>query len=95
MVVAYKMAKLSYAIISRLLKVPYVSLPNLLANKKLVPEFLQETATVENLGQALLNVFNNPAQVQEMQQQFITIHKDIQRDASRCAARAIVALQDW
>jgi lipid-A-disaccharide synthase len=94
MVVAYKMAKLSYAIISRLLKVPYVSLPNLLANKKLVPEFLQEAATVENLGQALLDVFNNPVQVQEMQQQFAAIHKDVQRDASRCAARAIVALQD-
>lgn len=94
MVVAYKMARLSFAIISRLLKVPYVSLPNLLANKKLVPEFLQDDATVENLGGALLNLLNNPEQVKNLQQQFTAIHRDIQRDADRCAARAIVALQE-
>ncbi|MEZ5436365.1 MAG: lipid-A-disaccharide synthase [Pseudomonadales bacterium] len=94
MVVAYKMARLSFAIISRLLKVPYVSLPNLLANKKLVPEFLQDDATVENLGGALLSLLNNPEQVKNLQQQFTAIHRDIQRDADRCAARAIVALQE-
>ena len=94
MVVAYKMARLSFAIISRLLKVPYVSLPNLLANKKLVPEFLQDDATVENLGGALLNLLDNPEQVKNLQQQFTVIHRDIQRDADRCAARAIVALQE-
>ncbi|MBK8103404.1 MAG: lipid-A-disaccharide synthase [Cellvibrionales bacterium] len=94
MVVAYKMARLSYAIISRLLKVPYVSLPNLLANKKLVPEFLQKAATVENLGNALLTWLNNSEQVSELQQQFTVIHRDIQRDASHCAAQAIVDLQE-
>lgn len=93
MVVAYKMARLSYAIISRLLKVPYVSLPNLLANKKLVPEFLQKAATVENLGNALLTWLNNSEQVSELQQQFTVIHRDIQRDASHRAAQAIVDLQ--
>lgn len=94
MVVAYKMARLSFAIISRLLKVPYVSLPNLLANKKLVPEFLQDDATVENLGGALLSLLNNPEQVKNLQQQFTAMHRDIQRDADRCAARVIVALQE-
>lgn len=94
MVVAYKMARLSYAIISHLLKVPYVALPNLLANKKLVPEFLQDDATVENLGAALLNLLNNSALVQDMQQQFSAIHQDIRRDADRCAARAILKLAD-
>lgn len=94
MVVAYKMAGLSYAIISRLLKVPYVALPNLLANKKLVPEFLQDDATVEKLGTALLDILNNPALVRDIQQQFSVIHQDIRRDADRCAARAILGLTD-
>ncbi len=94
MVVAYKMARLSYAIISRLLKVPYVALPNLLANKKLIPEFLQNDATVENLGAALLAILNDPEVVQDMQQQFSVIHQNIRRDADRCAARAILRLMD-
>lgn len=92
MVVAYKMARLSFAIISRLLKVPYVSLPNLLANKPLVPEFLQEQATAENLSNALLEILNAPNKVAAMQQSFAEIHADIRRDASRAAARAILEL---
>ncbi len=92
MVVAYKMARLSYAIISRLLKVPYVSLPNLLANKSLVPEFLQDQATAENLASALLDILRAPNKVVDMQQAFVEIHKDIRRDASRAAARAIIDL---
>lgn len=92
MVVAYKMASLSYAVISWLLKVPYVSLPNLLAGKKLVPEFLQKEATVEHLGQALLDILDNPVLVKSMQQQFAAIHQDIRRDADRCAARTILML---
>ncbi len=92
MVVAYKMACLSFAIISRLLKVPYVSLPNLLANKPLVPEFLQEQATAKNLSNALLEILNAPNKAAVMQQAFVEIHTGIRRDASRAAARAILDL---
>ncbi|WP_022853265.1 lipid-A-disaccharide synthase [Thermodesulfatator atlanticus] len=54
MVVAYKMGKLSYLLAKRLVKVPYASLPNLLAGKEVVPELLQEKATPDNLAEALL-----------------------------------------
>jgi lipid-A-disaccharide synthase len=70
MIVAYKMASMSYAIISRLLKVPYVSLPNLLANEKLVPELLQNDATVESLGNALLAILDDPEHMQGLKNRF-------------------------
>jgi lipid-A-disaccharide synthase len=92
MVVAYKMAAMSYAIISRLLKVPYVSLPNLLANEKLVPELLQDDATVENLGNALLATLNDPQRTQLLKNRFTELHEDIRRNASESAATAIVQL---
>jgi lipid-A-disaccharide synthase len=94
MIVAYKMAAMSYAIISRLLKVPYVSLPNLLANEKLVPELLQNDATVENLGDALLVILDDLQHVQSLKNRFAVLHQDIRRNASECAAKAILQLLD-
>lgn len=49
MVVVYRMQKLTYAITKRLIKVPYVSLPNILAGKEIVPELIQEQATGDNI----------------------------------------------
>ena len=94
MIVAYKMASISYAIISRLLKVPYVSLPNLLANEKLVPELLQNDATVENLGTALSAILDDSRHVQLLKNRFAALHQDIKRNASDCAAKAILQLLD-
>ena len=42
MIICYKLAPITYAIGSRLLKIPYVGLPNLLAGQKLIPEYLQK-----------------------------------------------------
>lgn len=49
MVVAYRMGGLSYRLLSRMVKTPYISLPNLLANKALVPEIVQDEVSVERL----------------------------------------------
>lgn len=92
MVVAYKMAPLSYAIISRLLKSKYVSLPNLLADQKLVPEILQAEATPENLGEALMQYLNNTDAAQNLRGAFTDIHKQLRCNASEQAAGAILQL---
>ena len=54
MVVSYRMSSLTFAILKRMVSRPWVSLPNLLANKELVPELLQQDATVAKLSQAVL-----------------------------------------
>lgn len=43
-IVAYKLSKLSYAIGKRVVKVPYVALPNLIMRREVFPELLQEKA---------------------------------------------------
>ena len=43
----------------RKLLLPYVGLPNVLAGKFVVPELLQDDATVENLAQAALNLYDD------------------------------------
>ena len=90
MVVAYKIAPLSFAIISRLVKAKYVSLPNLLADKAIVPELLQHDATVEALSEQMHDILAEAGQRQV--QQFYTLHKQLQQDASQTAARAVLEL---
>ena len=53
MVISYRMASLSWAILSRLVKTPYVGLPNVLAGDELVPELLQHHATASQLADAV------------------------------------------
>ena len=53
MVISYRMASLSWAILSRLVKTPYVGLPNVLAGEEVVPELLQHHATASQLADAV------------------------------------------
>ncbi|MCL4138700.1 UNVERIFIED_CONTAM: hypothetical protein GTU68_032709 [Idotea baltica] len=92
MVVSYRLGKLTFALISRMVKVPYVALPNLLVDEPLVPELLEDKATVEKISDAVLNFFQQPEQVVELQKRFITIHKSLQYGGSETAAKALVKL---
>jgi lipid-A-disaccharide synthase len=89
MVVAYRLAPLTYWILKRMVKSPYVSLPNLLAQRLLVPELLQDAATAEALAQTLLPLLDNgDAQTAG----FDAIHRTLRRDASNQAAEAVLNL---
>ncbi len=92
MVVAYKMARLSYAILSRMLKTEHVSLPNLLANQRLVPELIQDQATPEALSAAVLDYIDHPAQTEALVETFTEMHRNLARNASEKAAAAIASL---
>lgn len=92
MVVAYKMAPLTYAILSRLIKSPYISLPNLLAGEKLVPEILQDDVRADVLGPAVLQALDDAEHKAYLAQRFSAIHEALAVDASERAADAVVAL---
>lgn len=90
MVVAYRMAPLSYTIISRMLKVPYFSLPNLLAAEKLVTELVQAEVEPIKLARELARF--TPEVVAVLEQRFTSIHQSLRRQASETAADAVLAL---
>lgn len=92
MVVAYKVAPLTFKILSWLVKTPWISLPNLLAQKLLVPEFLQDQATPEVLAAAVMDYFDNPEQTMALSQTFAQMHLELKRNASARAADAIARL---
>lgn len=92
LVVSYKLSALTAYIVRKMLKQPFVSLPNLLAGKELVPELLQEAATPENLSTAVLNFLQNEHASSHLKAEFAQLHKLLKRDADVAAARAIIEL---
>ena len=89
MVVAYKVAPLTYRILKRLVKSPYISLPNLLAERLLVPELIQDAATPDALAQTLAPLLDDGAVQTEG---FDVIHRALRQDASQQAADAVLKL---
>ncbi len=92
MVVSYRVNKFTYAIMSRMLKVPYVSLPNLLANERLVPELLQDAATPENLAKNLLQTWHSFNADKSIQEKYFNLHKMLSKNAGAQAAQAILSM---
>jgi len=89
MVVVYKKDALSYAIISRLLTVEHISLPNLLAGEALVPELVQDAANPEEIVKAMRYWIENPEAVAALKDKFSQLHEHIHCNASEKAADAI------
>ncbi|WP_432471918.1 lipid-A-disaccharide synthase [Amphritea sp. HPY] len=92
MVVAYRMAPLSYKILSRLVKSAHISLPNLLADEALVPEILQDDVTPAILGPAVEQALRDSEQGSPLKERFTAIHKQLRQDADQGAAEAIIQL---
>ena len=92
MVVSYILAPLTFAIMKRLVTQEFISLPNLLAGREVVPELIQDKATVNNLTSAILQRLDDKDTVCQLQQTFGFIHRQLKRNADEEAAGAIAEL---
>jgi lipid-A-disaccharide synthase len=92
MVVAYRLSPVTYQIARRLVSSRYFSLPNLLADRPLVKELIQDEVTPESLGRETLALIEDPQRAQELAGIFSEIHADLRRDANRVAAETVLEL---
>ncbi|MGH8628650.1 MAG: lipid-A-disaccharide synthase, partial [Gammaproteobacteria bacterium] len=92
MVVTYRMAALSYLVARLLVRVPYFSLPNLLAGRRLVPELLQGEVRAERLGPELLRLLGGGEEVALLERELAAIARSLRHDASHTAADAVLGL---
>ncbi|MGL5336844.1 MAG: lipid-A-disaccharide synthase [Enterovibrio sp.] len=90
MVVGYKVNAFTGWLARRLLKTPFVSLPNLLAGKALVPERLQEECTAEQLAFDVTTMLQSDNEA--LMAQFTQLHQQIRRNADHMAAQAVLDL---
>lgn len=92
MVVAYRFGALTAALVStlRLVKLPYFSLPNLLAGEALVPEFFQSAVQPETLADALQAALQPGPQRDRQLVRFAEIHRTLRVDGAARAAEAVL-----
>jgi lipid-A-disaccharide synthase len=94
MVVAHRIVPLTYWIVRRLgvAKLPHFSLPNLLAGRGLVPEFVQAQVRADVLGPVLCDFIDGNSPVPDWYDAFTSIHRQLRCDASATAAREVLDL---
>lgn len=90
MVVGYRVNAFTAFLAKRLLKTPYVSLPNILAGEELVKELLQERCTVDNLYHEVSRLLESDNQA--LMDKFTEMHQWIRKDADQQAAQAVLHL---
>ena len=93
-VAAYRVAPLTARIVRAfgLLKVQHYTLPNLLTEEPLIPEFIQEEATAGNLAAAVQSLLDNPERRAGIREGFAKLRSSLALDADERAAAAVLEL---
>ena len=89
MVVTYRVPALTYKLMWPRRYLPYVSLPNVLAGRFVVPELLQHDATPDNLAQAMCNLLADTQVTRALEQEFTRMHEQLRQGNAERAAGAI------
>jgi lipid-A-disaccharide synthase len=75
MVVIYKTNWVTYAVARMLIRIPHIGMPNLLAGKEIVPEFIQTRVTAENIVAPILTWIRQPALRQELRKNLLGLRE--------------------
>lgn len=92
MVVSYRLGAVTYQIVRRMLRTPFVALPNILAGRALVPELLQNDATAPALAAHLLAELDKAHGDPEYLREFARLHDLLRQNADARAAEAVAQL---
>jgi lipid-A-disaccharide synthase len=91
--VLYKLNPIEYQVGRRIVNVPFIAMPNLLAGEELFPEYIQDAATPENLAAAALDLLDNAKRRARVQSRLRQACSQLgQPGAARRAAQAVLSL---
>lgn len=93
-IICYKGGKISYEIAKRLIKIKYIGLVNLIMNKEVVKELIQDELTVENIVAELKMLLGNNEKITDLKNDYDALDKLLHAggNASANAAEKIYAL---
>lgn len=91
MVITYCMPKLSWQILKRMNYLPWVGLPNVLAERFVVPELLQNDATPERIASTVMDMMIDKPKLDDIRAEFTAMHETLKQDNAEKAAQAIWA----
>ena len=93
-VATYRVAWLTYFIAIKLglVKLTHYTLPNLLTEVPLVPEFMQEDARPEPIAEAVIGLLDDPERRRAISERFARLRQELAQDADQRAADAVLEL---
>jgi lipid-A-disaccharide synthase len=94
MVITYKQSAVTWTLMKRMLYLPYIGMPNILAGERLVPEFVQDRATPGALAGALLALLHDAAAKRRQVEKFREIHAVLQQGTAQKAADTVLGVLD-
>lgn len=90
-VVIYKMNLLNYLLYRPQVKVPHISMANIVAQKKIVPEFIQFQANPKKIADQVIKLLQNPPELEQMKKELSKIKSSLgEKGASSRAAQIIL-----
>jgi len=92
MVIAYRVSRLNWWRMRRLALQPWFGLPNILAQRFVVPELIQDAATPEALAREALAWLDDPARCAAVAREFAELHRQLRRDTARRASDAVAQI---
>lgn len=90
MVITYRMPWLSWQILKRMNYLPYVGLPNILAERFVVPELLQDNANSDKLAETIMGIVNDKMMLNDIRAEFTTMHELLRQNNEEKAAQAVL-----
>ncbi len=89
MLVSYKVSSITGFIAKRLVQTIHFSLPNLLANDTIVPEYIQGEINTDKMADELYKMIKNPQVRKDMIKKLARVKRFTKKDGANIAARAI------
>ena len=90
MIIVYKTSLLSYFLLKKMLLIPYVGLPNILLNRFVVPEFLQNKATPESISNKAVEILTDKKLQKYLNIKFKDLHIRLKRNSSELIYKKII-----
>ncbi len=90
-VIVYKTNLFNYLLYRPQIKIPYIGIVNIVAGKKIIPEFIQFGASPERIAESVINLIQNPGQASQMKENLETVKAGLgQPGAAERAAKLIL-----
>ncbi|MFM1593341.1 MAG: lipid-A-disaccharide synthase [Woeseiaceae bacterium] len=91
-IAAYKLSMLSFFILNKLVKIDLFTLPNILLKKEIIPEFIQNEASVENLNKTICDFLNNQHDKEFIRNDSVLLKSKLNLDTDKLAATEVLEL---
>ena len=91
MIITYIVSPFTYFLGKRFIKVPFIGMVNLIAEKQVVPELIQDAVTPERIAEEVLTLFRSPEKLTSIQAELRQVHQKLGQPGAPDRAAAIIA----